>query len=270
MDRRFADITAILGLPEFPAGWVWLVGGGPGDPGLITTLGLHAIASADFILYDALIDETLLKLKRPGAGLIFAGKRAGVRSCKQSDISGLLADLARQGKRVLRLKGGDPFVFGRGGEEAQDLARAGIPFRVVPGITAGIGGLAYAGIPLTHRDTNASVVFLTGHGADGQLPPHNWSALAKASPTLVLYMARKHAAAIAEALIAAGRSPLEPAAIVANAARPDQQVIVTSLEGLGTAAENSPAISIIVIGENVRLRAELDWLTATAAFVNPS
>src|SRR6185437_2062664 len=123
-----------------------------------------------FILYDALVDETLLGLAGPAAGRIFVGKRAGLRSCSQEDLSHLLTELASQGHRVLRLKGGDPFVFGRGGEEAQELARAGIPFRVVPGITAGIGGLAYAGIPLTHRDTNASVTFLTGHGADGQLP----------------------------------------------------------------------------------------------------
>jgi uroporphyrin-III C-methyltransferase len=265
MDKNFAEIATALGLPEFAAGWVWLVGAGPGDPGLITALGLHAIGSADFILYDALIDETLLKMARPGAGLIFAGKRAGVRSCKQSDISNLLADLARQDKRVLRLKGGDPFVFGRGGEEAQDLARAGIPFRIVPGITAGIGGLAYAGIPLTHRDTNASVIFLTGHGADGQLPPHDWAALAKAAPTLVLYMARKHAGVIADALMAAGRHRHEPVAIVANAARADQRVIITRLEDLGAAAEKSPAISIIVIGENVRLRDQLDWLARVAA-----
>jgi uroporphyrin-III C-methyltransferase len=269
MDKKFSEIAALLDLPEFMPGWVWLAGAGPGDPGLITALGLHAIAQADFILYDALIDETLLKLAPSGVGLIFAGKRAGVRSCKQSDISNLLADLARQGKRVLRLKGGDPFVFGRGGEEAQDLARAGIPFRIVPGITAGIGGLAYAGIPLTHRDTNASVTFLTGHGADGQLPPHDWSALAKASPTLVLYMARKHAGAIAQALIAAGRDADEPAAIVANAARADQEVIVTNLGGLGAAAEQSPAISIIVIGKNVTLRDQLDWLAGAAAGLNP-
>jgi uroporphyrin-III C-methyltransferase len=269
MDRKFAEIAAALGLPEFRPGWVWLVGAGPGDPGLITTLGLAAIAQADFILYDALVDETLLKLARPGVGLIFAGKRAGVRSCKQEDISNLLADLARQGNRVLRLKGGDPFVFGRGGEEAQKLAQDAIPFRIVPGITAGIGGLAYAGIPLTHRDTNASVTFLTGHGADGQLPPHDWKALAKGSPTLVFYMARKQASAIAHALIAAGRDKNEPAAIVANAARADQQVIVTTLEGLGAAAEQSPAISIIVIGENVRLRAQLDWLAGPAGAFNP-
>ncbi|HEY2836141.1 MAG TPA: SAM-dependent methyltransferase, partial [Rhizomicrobium sp.] len=149
-------------------------------------------------------------------------------------------------------------------EEAQELARAGIPFRIVPGITAGIGGLAYAGIPVTHRDTNASVIFLTGHGADGQLPPHDWNAIAKASPTLVFYMARKQAGAIADALIAAGRRPNEPAAIIGNAARPDQQVTVTTLAGLGGAAEESPMLSIIVIGANVRLRSELDWLVRMA------
>jgi uroporphyrin-III C-methyltransferase len=269
MDRKLTDIVAALGLPEFRPGWVWLVGAGPGDPGLITALGLSAITQADFILYDALVDETLLKMARPGVGLIFAGKRAGVRTCKQEDISNLLADLARQGNRVLRLKGGDPFVFGRGGEEAQNLARAAIPFRIVPGITAGIGGLAYAGIPLTHRDTNASVTFLTGHGADGQLPPHDWTALAKGAPTLVLYMARKHASAIADALMAAGRDRQEPAAIVVNATRADQQVTVTTLETLGAAAEQSSAIAIIVIGENVRMREQLDWLGWLAGAVNP-
>jgi uroporphyrin-III C-methyltransferase len=140
----------------------------------------------------------------------------------------------------------------------------------VPGITAGIGGLAYAGIPLTHRDTNASVTFLTGHGADGQLPPHDWKALARGSPSLVFYMARKQAGAIAEALVAAGRNKNEPAAIVANATRADQQVIVTTLEGLAAAAEQSPAVSIIVIGENGRRRDQLDWLAKTMATVSPA
>ena len=264
MDDNLTAIAARLGLPDFLPGWVWLVGAGPGDPGLITMLGLHAVASADFILYDSLIDEALLALAKPGAGRIFVGKRAGVRSCSQEDLSQLLADLAQQGHRVLRLKGGDPFLFGRGGEEARDLARAAIPFRIVPGITAGIGGLAYAGIPVTHRDTNASVTFLTGHGADGQLPPHDWQAVAKASPTLVFYMARGQASAIAQALIGAGRDPHEPAAIVSNATRPDQRVTMTDLAGLGAAADNSPVLSIIVIGGNVRLRDELDWL------VNPA
>src|SRR6185312_11165142 len=267
MDRK--RIAAALALPPFEKGWVWLVGGGPGDPGLITALGLHALGEADFILYDALIDEALLKLARPGAGLIFAGKRAGVRSCKQSDISALLVDLAQKGNRVLRLKGGDPFVFGRGGE-AGVLAKAKIPFRIVPGITAGIGGLAYAGIPVTHRDTNSAVTFITGHDSGGKLPKLNWAALAAGSPTLVLYMARKHAGEIAAALIAAGRRPDEPAAIVANAARPNQSVIVTSLEHLGQAAGASPAVSIIAIGENVKLRSQLDWLKHTVRELSPT
>src|SRR6201999_1346690 len=224
------DFAAALKLPAFEKGWVWLVGGGPGDPGLITALGLHALAHADFILYDALIDDRLLQLARAGVGLIFAGKRAGVRSCKQSDISNLLMDLAKKNNRVLRLKGGDPFTFGRGGEEAGALAKARVPFRIVPGITAGIGGLAYAGIPVTHRDTNHAVTFITGHGADGKLPRLDWRALGQGSEKLVFYMARKFAAEIAEALMAAGRKADEPAAIIANAARTGQSVIVTDLK----------------------------------------
>ena len=255
------DIATALKLPPLEKGWVWLVGAGPGDPGLITALGLQALAQADFILYDALVDETLLTLST--AEKIYAGKRAGVRSCKQDEISDLLIKLAREGRRVLRLKGGDPFVFGRGGEEAQALARAGVPFRIVPGVTAGIGGLAYAGIPVTHRDTNHAVTFITGHGIDGKLTKMDWAAVSRGAPTLVLYMARKFAGEISAALIAAGRCADEPAAIVANAARADQQVIVTTLGGLGAAAENAPSLAIMVIGENVRLAEELNWLAKT-------
>jgi uroporphyrin-III C-methyltransferase len=247
-------------LPALEPGWVWLVGGGPGDPGLITALGLRALADADIVLHDALIDERLLALARPDAERIYAGKRAGVKSCKQDEISDELVRQAKAGKRVLRLKGGDPFVFGRGGEEAQALARAGVPFRIVPGITAGIGGLAYAGIPVTHRDTNHAVTFITGHGSDGKLPHLDWGRVAKSAPTLVFYMGRKFAGEIARVLIAGGRAANEPAAIVANAARPDQSVRITTLDGLGAAAETSPALSIIVIGENVKLAEELNWL----------
>jgi uroporphyrin-III C-methyltransferase len=236
------------------------VGAGPGDPGLITALGLTALSAADVILYDALVDPGLLALARPGAEQIYAGKRAGVRSCKQEEISTLLVKLAQAGKRVLRLKGGDPFVFGRGGEEAQALARAGVPFRIVPGITAGIGGLAYAGIPVTHRDTNHAVTFITGHGSDGRLTRLDWDAVSRGAPTLVFYMARRFAGEIAEALLAAGRQPSEPAAIIANAARPDQDVRVTDLAGLAAAAETAPALAIIVIGRNVALARELAWL----------
>jgi uroporphyrin-III C-methyltransferase len=254
------DLLTRLNLPQIAPGWVWLVGAGPGDPGLITALGLCALAQADHILYDALVDPALLALA-PGEK-IYAGKRAGVRSCKQDEISDLLVTLAKDGKRVLRLKGGDPFVFGRGGEEAQALARAGVPFRIVPGITAGIGGLAYAGIPVTHRDTNHAVTFITGHGIDGKLTQLDWAAVSHGAPTLVLYMARKFAGEIAAALMAAGRAPNEPAAIVANAARTDQQVIITTLGGLGAAAQDAPALAIIVIGENVKLAQELSWLAS--------
>src|ERR1700749_3555457 len=170
-------MMARLELPELQPGWVWLVGAGPGDPGLITALGLQALAQADVILHDALVDDRLLALS--AAEKIYAGKRAGVKSCKQDEISDLLVTLAKDGKRVLRLKGGDPFVFGRGGEEAEALAKARIPFRIVPGVTAGIGGVAYGGIPVTHRDTNNAVTFITGHGSDGHLPDYDWTALGK-------------------------------------------------------------------------------------------
>ena len=257
------ELAAKLNLPALEKGWVWLVGAGPGDPGLITALGLQALSQADVILYDALVDEALLALS--SAEKIYAGKRAGVRSCKQDEISDLLVSLAKDGKRVLRLKGGDPFVFGRGGEEAQALARAGVNFRIVPGSTAGIGGLAYAGIPVTHRDTNHAVTFITGHGIDGKLTKLDWAAVSRGAPTLVLYMARKFAGEIAAALLAAGRSPGEPAAIIANAARKDQKVIITTLAGLPAAAEAAPTLAILVIGENVRLAEELNWMAAAFA-----
>ena len=253
-----------LGLPKFESGSVWLAGAGPGDPGLITALGIHALQNADVVLHDALINETLLKLARPGAEIIYAGKRGGKKSCRQSDISRTLVSLARKGKRVLRLKGGDPFVFGRGAEEALTLARAGIPFRIVPGVTAGIGGLAYAGIPVTHRDTNHAVTFVTGHGADGKLPTLDWQSIARGSPTIVLYMARQFAGEIAARLIEAGRDAGEPAAVVSDASFDKQAVQVTTLAGLGEAVAGSSAPAILVIGENVKLHAGLDWIGALA------
>jgi uroporphyrin-III C-methyltransferase len=265
-----ARLAATLGLPAFDPGWVWLAGAGPGDPGLITVLGLHAIAEADVILYDALANDALLALARPGAELVYAGKRRGKPSSRQADISRTLVSLARKGKRVLRLKGGDPFVFGRGAEEALTLARASIPFRIVPGITAGIGGLAYAGIPVTHRDTNHAVTFITGHGVDGGIPALDWNAVAKASPTIVLYMALAHAEEIAAKLIEAGRAPDEPAAIVSDATFDKQDVRVTTLGELGARAKESAAPAILVIGENVRLREGLDWVGAIGGkLLNP-
>ncbi|HVZ69852.1 MAG TPA: uroporphyrinogen-III C-methyltransferase [Rhizomicrobium sp.] len=267
---RLPNRAAVLGLAPFEKGWVWLAGAGPGDPGLITVLGLHAIEHADVILFDALVNEELLKLARPGAELIYAGKRGGRKSCKQSDISRTLVSLARKDKRVLRLKGGDPFVFGRGAEEALTLARAAVPFRIVPGVTAGIGGLAYAGIPLTHRDTNHAVTFITGHGADGKLPNLDWASVAKGAPTLVFYMARGFASEIASLLIANGRGADEPAAIVSDATFGKQNVFVTTLSKLGDAAAQCTAPAIIAIGENVKLREGLDWLGAMGGkLLNP-
>ncbi len=252
-------------MPEFLPGTVWLAGAGPGDPGLLTILAAHALSFADVIVYDALVDESVLALAGGDAVLEYAGKRGGKPSPKQRDISLRLVELAREGKRVLRLKGGDPFVFGRGGEEALTLAAHGVPFRIVPGITAGIGGLAYAGIPVTHRDTNQVVTFLTGHDQNGLVPDAiDWEAVAKGSPVIVMYMAMKHIAGIADSLIAAGRRADEPLAFVCNAATKDQTVLETTIGRAAQDAANAgiepPAI--VVVGEVVRLRSGLDWLGA--------
>jgi uroporphyrin-III C-methyltransferase len=261
---------AELALPDFAAGSVWLVGAGPGDPGLLSLLALHALRHADAVVHDALVDERVLRLARRGAVLEFAGKRGGKPSPKQPDISARLVHLARAGQRVLRLKGGDPFVFGRGAEEALALVAADIPFRIVPGITAGIGGLTYAGIPTTHRDTNAAVTFVTGHSSEGVVPDGlDWHALAQGAPVLVLYMALKHLGAITERLMAGGRSADEPVAIVSKAATPAQRVVETTLAA-ATAAARAAAIeppAIVVVGEVVRMRAGLDWLGALAGRV---
>jgi len=257
--KRLAET---LGLPALQAGWVWLAGAGPGDPGLASLHTLHGIVDADVILSDALANRDLLKLARSDAKILDVGKRGGKRSSPQTAISRQLIAYARKGLRVLRLKGGDPLVFGRGGEEALALVKAGIPFRIVPGVTAGIGGIAYAGIPATHRDTNQAVTFLTGSSAQGKAPDLDWEAIARGSPTIVMYMARRHAGEIAAKLMAAGRNPHEPAAIVSQASLPGQTTTVTELAALGTAAAAAETPAIIVIGENVRLVAGLDWLGA--------
>src|SRR5262245_60749894 len=195
-------------LPALEPGSVWLAGAGAGDPGLLSVLALHGLRQAEVIGYDALVDGGILDLAKPGAELEYAGKRGGKPSAKQRGISLRLIELAREGRRVLRLKGGDPFVFGRGGEEALALVAAGIPFRIVPGISAGIGGLAYAGIPITHRDVNSAVTFVTGHDASGIVPDSvDWESVARASPVIVVYMALKHIGTIAERLLSGGRRP---------------------------------------------------------------
>ena len=255
--------SALLGLPEFEPGSVWLVGAGPGDPGLLSALALHALAHADVVAYDALVDPRILRLARSGAMLDYAGKRGGRPSPSQPDISARLIRLARDGNRVLRLKGGDPCVFGRGGEEALALASAGIPFRIVPGITAGIGGPAYAGIPVTHRDTNSAVTFLTGHDSNGDVPGGlDWDAIARGAPVLVLYMASRHLMNVTKRLLKAGRRSDEPMAIISRATTPAQSVLVSTLGEMATRAVHIQVPAIIVIGRVVGLRATLDWVGA--------
>lgn len=244
---------------------MWLTGAGPGDPGLLTLLALHGLRHADVVVYDALVGDDILKLVRADCILECAGKRGGRPSPKQPDISRRLIELASSGKRVLRLKGGDPLVFGRGGEEALALVEAGISFRIVPGITAAIGGLAYAGIPLTHRSVNSAVTFLTGHGASGAVPEQvNWRAIAEGSPVIVLYMAMKHLDEISARLREAGRPADEPVAIVGRATLADQQVLETTLGtcAADVAASGMEPPAMIVIGKAVRLRGGLDWLGA--------
>lgn len=254
-------------LPEFKPGTVWLAGAGPGDPGLLTLLAAHGLARADVVVYDALVDPRVLTLARPGVPCDYAGKRGGRPSPRQPEISAKLIRLAREGLRVLRLKGGDPFLFGRGGEEAMDLAAAGVPFRIVPGVTAGIGGLAYAGIPATHRDVNAAVTFVTGHATDGLVPDAlDWAALARGSPVLVLYMALKHLSAIRERLLAGGRRPDELLAVICEATTDRQRVLETTLGGCleAVAASGLTPPAILVLGGVVALRRALNWRDAEA------
>ena len=251
------------GWPELKPGWVWLAGAGPGDPGLISLHVLNGLRQADHIVYDALIDPAMLAWADTTATREYAGKRGGTPSPTQHDISQRLIALARDGKKTLRLKGGDPFVFARGGEEAQTLIAAGVPLRVIPGISAGIGGLAYAGIPLTHRDTNQSVTFITGHDHNGQAPAAlDWRGVATGSQVIVMYMAIKHLAHITGELLAAGRNPDEAAAVITNATFPTMRVIETTLANLApdVAKHALTPPAIIVIGEVVLMRQCLDWL----------
>ncbi len=247
--------------PSLEPGWVWLCGAGPGDPGLLTLHAVNALRQADVVIYDALVQEAILDWA-PQADHIYAGKRGGKPSAKQRDISLRLVDLAREGKKVLRLKGGDPFVFGRGGEEAQTLVQHGVPVRIIPGISAGIGGLAYAGIPVTHRDVNQSVTFVTGHDQSGNATGSlNWQAISDGSQVLVIYMGMKHIAHISGELLRAGRQPSEPVAVVTSATTGEQRVLETTLgtivDDIAAAGMAPPAI--VCVGQSVLMRQVLDW-----------
>jgi uroporphyrin-III C-methyltransferase len=265
--KRRAGHFAALDAADFPPflpGSVWLVGAGPGGPGLISLLGYYALGQADVVVHDALVPTQLLAMARPGGKILFAGKRGGKPSPKQADISLQLIALARAGQRVLRLKGGDPFMFGRGGEEAGALAAAGVPFRIVPGISSGLGGLAYAGIPITHRDTNQAVIFLTGHDDSGRVPQAvDWTAVAKAAPVIVMFMAVKHLGSIGEKLLAAGRDGADRLAIISNAATPQQSVIETTLAQAHEFTD-IPTPAIVVLGPVSGYRSSLDWYIGRA------
>jgi uroporphyrinogen III methyltransferase/synthase len=243
-------------------GIVHLVGAGPGDPGLMTRRSLELIAAADVILYDRLIPDGALDGARPGADLRYVGKQPGAAALAQEELTELLVELGRAGKRVVRLKGGDPFVFGRGGEEAEALAAAGVAFEVVPGVTAGVAAPAYAGIPVTHRDAASAVAFVTGHeDPDKGESALDWEALARFPGTLVLYMGVKNLPTIAERLRAAGRDPGEAAAVVERGTYPDQRTVTAPLSALAEAVEREqvrpPAITLV--GPVAALRETIAW-----------
>ncbi len=246
-----------------PRGEAWLVGAGPGDPELITLRGLHLLQRADAVLYDSLVNPDVLDFARRDADLVCVGKRAGKPSVSQERINAELVKRVRQGQRVCRLKGGDPLVFGRAGEEMEALAGHGLPFQVVPGITAGGGGAAYAGIPLTHRQMADRVTLITGHRADGA-EPTDWRPFATPGHTLVVYMGARRIAEICSALQQAGRHPDTPAAIISKGTTEQQQVRVTTLAKLAQSAdatthEDIATPAVFIVGEVAALGETLNW-----------
>ena len=242
--------------PALHGGIVHLVGAGPGDPELLTLKALRVLQEADIILYDRLVSEAVLDLARRDAERVYVGKACGRHAMPQEMIHARLIALARQGKRVVRLKGGDPFVFGRGGEEIEALAAAGIAYEVVPGVTAALGCAAAARIPLTHRDHTQSVTFVTAHLKDGNLDL-DWPALARPNQTLAVYMGRGTLRAFSAALMAHGLAPQTPAALVVNGTRPDQEIHVSTLAGLADVAASGDGPALVVVGEVVHIAARL-------------
>ncbi|ELQ6017301.1 uroporphyrinogen-III C-methyltransferase [Cronobacter sakazakii] len=250
----------LLSEPLDDRGEVVLVGAGPGDPGLLTLKGLQQIQQADIVVYDRLVSDEIMNLVRRDADRVFVGKRAGYHCVPQEEINQILLREAQRGKRVVRLKGGDPFIFGRGGEELETLCDAGIPFSVVPGITAASGCSAYAGLPLTHRDYAQSVRLITGHLKNGG--EFDWHNLAAEKQTLVFYMGLNQAAAIQEKLIEHGMDPQMPVALVENGTSVKQRVVAGVLTELGALAQRVESPSLIIVGRVVALRDKLNWFSS--------
>jgi len=249
---------------------VYLVGAGPGDPGLITVRGRQLLCRADVIIYDHLVDSRLLRYARPNAELIFVGKKAGCHTLPQDQINQLLIEKAQSCECIVRLKGGDPFVFGRGGEESLELGRAGVSFEIIPGVTAGVAAAAYAGIPLTHRDFASSLAFITGHeDADRTGPSRiDWPALGKWQGTLVFYMSVKNLSLICRTLQQHGMSPDTPAALISRGTTPRQQTLTATVATLPDMAveHNISPPAVIVIGKVVTLREHLNWFERRPLF----
>ncbi|HET7527642.1 MAG TPA: uroporphyrinogen-III C-methyltransferase, partial [Burkholderiaceae bacterium] len=270
-------MNAIVDLPSLRAarrgarGKVFLVGAGPGDPDLLTLRAARLLAQADVVVYDHLVGDGVLDLIAPSAERIYVGKRSGHHALSQPEINALLVHLAHQGREVIRLKGGDPFVFGRGGEELQALAGQHIAFEVVPGITAACGVASYAGIPLTHRDHAQTCLFVTGHLKDGSCNL-DWPALARPRQTVVIYMGLAALDEICTQLIAHGLPRHTPAAVVQQGTMLDQQVVSAALADLDRCVADAGLRSpcLIIVGEVVRLRDELDWFDTFRATALPA
>ncbi len=256
-------------MEETKKGKVYLVGAGPGDPGLLTIKGRECISRADVVIYDFLANPVFLEHARDGAELIYVGKQGGCHTASQEEINTLIVEHARQGRIVVRLKGGDPFIFGRGGEEAEELVDAGVDFEVVPGVTSAIAVPAYAGIPLTHRDHTAAVAFITGHeDPKKEKSSIAWDKLATGAGTLVFLMGVGNLRAIADRLVEYGRSPGTPVAVIRRGTCPDQETVLGTLDTIAEVAEEAgirpPAI--IVVGEVAKLRKKLEWFERRPLF----
>jgi uroporphyrin-III C-methyltransferase len=252
---RRSDRLVVLGgrAPTQAPGQVWLVGAGPGDPELLTIKALKALQAAQVVVHDGLVSDDILELAPASARRISVAKRKSRHSYSQDEINRMLVAFALEGLNVVRLKGGDPFIFGRGGEELEACREAGVDCHIVPGVTAALAASASAGAPLTHRGSAQAVTFVTGHAAKGGEPDLDWDSLARANQTVVIYMGLSMAAPIAARLMAAGRAGATPALIVENASRADERRLVTTLAGLAEAAASLNGPALLIVGEAMAL-----------------